>query len=115
MESLKAFIQFQVWFLLLALSGIVAYQLVTGKIHTKGLLSEKDNTGRLSPGRTQLLLSTIAGAIYYILSIDPEMNSLPAPPDEILAVLAGSNLVYLGEKFYSLVIKGITKQKEVTR
>ena len=104
METLVKFAQFEIWFLLGGLALVVAYKMLTGKINTTGLLKDKE-TGAISPGRVQLLLFTLMGAGSYLgmtatlAAEDPPM--LPDVPDELLLVVTGSNLVYLGGKSYS--------------
>ncbi|MGR3309723.1 MAG: hypothetical protein ACUZ77_03015 [Candidatus Brocadiales bacterium] len=53
MENLCLFVRYEIWFLLLGFALVIAYQILTGKINTKGLLLDKE-TGKLSPGRVQL-------------------------------------------------------------
>ena len=65
-----------------------------------GLLRSGDGT--LSPGRVQLLVLTVLTALQYLLSTmhDPShLHPIPAGP---VAVLGGSQAVYLGLKAWSV-------------
>ncbi len=99
METLVKFAQFEIWFLLGGLALLVGYQMLTGKINMSGLFDDK-LTHELSPGRVQLLVLTLAGAGYYLLLVaqQPLDGSLPPVPEEVLLLVGGSNLVYLGAK-----------------
>ncbi len=99
METLVRFAQFEIWFLLGGLALLVGYQMLTGKINMSGLFDDKVTRG-LSPGRVQLLVLTLAGAGYYLLLVaqQPPDGSLPPFPEDVLLLVGGSNLVYLGAK-----------------
>ncbi len=92
---------------LLLISGfalVVAWKLISGGIVTDGLLRTSEGGKRQSsPGRQQLLLFTIIAALQYLGTVwkNPSAESLPAPPQGMLAVLAGSQAVYLGGKAIS--------------
>ena len=79
------------------LLAIVSYQLVTGKISTAGMLSDKEEGG-VSPGRVQLLVVTLFAALYYLVLTSDNPKQLPEMPSELLLILGGSNLLYLGGK-----------------
>ena len=99
MTELTPIIRFELWLILGGLALIVGYQMLTGKINTTGLFDDKVTRG-LSPGRVQLLVLTLAGAGYYLLLVaqQPPDGSLPSVPEEVLLLVGGSNLVYLGAK-----------------
>jgi len=105
MAALMSFARHEIEFLLGTLAAIVAYQILTGKINTRGLLN--DEHGVFSPGRLQLLLVTLAGASY-VFSQVLESITLGAPgfptldPKWLLA-LFGSHAIYLGGKSYSVI------------
>ncbi|MDX6528330.1 MAG: hypothetical protein QOH41_620 [Blastocatellia bacterium] len=104
MRTLMTFARHEIEFLLGFLAAIAVYQILTGKINTRGLL--KDEHGVFSPGRLQLLLVTLACASY-VFSQVLESITLGAPgfptldPKWFLA-LFGSHAIYLGGKSYSL-------------
>jgi hypothetical protein len=93
-ETLIAFLSLEIEFLLVALMLIVGYQVLTGRINTKGMLFDKE-TQEFSPGRVQLLTLTLLTAFLYILQAAQNPAQLPEVPQELLLILGGSNLVYL--------------------
>lgn len=93
------FFLWEAWLLLLGLAGAVAYQMLTGKMNTGRMLFDK-GTGNFSPGRVQLLLLTLMTAFYQLLLVLKDPTRLPQLPPEVLLVLLGGNLAYLGGKFY---------------
>jgi len=96
---LAAVAQVVMWLFLVTLTLIVGYQLLNGRITTKGLLSDK-TTREFSSARLQLLLASIFGALYYLMrALDSQsLGSLPDIPEEVLLALGGSNVLYLGAK-----------------
>ena len=81
---------------------IVAFKLLIGQIIVRGLLTGKED-GKFSPGRLQLLMATLGGAIFYFVKIAgaTDMDALPPVPTELLLLVGGSNVGYLGGKIYS--------------
>lgn len=97
MEVLVGFLRFEIGLLLGGLIFVVIYRLVTGQINLSGLLTDGE-TGNFSPGRMQLLVFTLAGALYYIYLAASNPGQLPQFPQELLFLFGGSQLVYLGGK-----------------
>lgn len=97
MATLMTFVRYEVGFLLVALLVVVAYQMLTGRITTRGLLSEKTKTGGVSAARVQLLLFTI-GFAFYLLSQIVNLRQFPTIDTKWLLVLGGSHSIYLGSK-----------------
>ena len=99
MEVLTQIIRFELWLILGGLALVVAYKLLTGGINMTGLLDDKVSR-EPSPGRVQLLVFTVTGASYYLLlAVDQAASgSLPPVPPELLLLVGGSQLVYLGGK-----------------
>ncbi|MBC8031028.1 MAG: hypothetical protein H7Z16_13020 [Pyrinomonadaceae bacterium] len=104
MTRLIMFARYEVVFLLAALAAIVLFQIFTGRIITRGLLSEKGKEGvaAFSPTRLQLLLFTL-GVGFYVLG--QVMNSIaagkPAFPEidlNVMLILGGSHALFLGAK-----------------
>jgi hypothetical protein len=104
--------QFARWEIVILLGGlaiVVALQLLNGKINTRYLLygtitGRKKNDGRyFSPERVQLLAFTVGAALYYTAQVMGTASSgtFPAIPQGWLAVMGGSNAIYLGGKTYS--------------
>ena len=100
MQTLSTLVRLEIGSLLAILGLIVAYQILTGRIHTQGMLFDKA-TGNFSPGRVQLLLLTLMTVFYQVLQALKDPTEFPNIPQEALLVLGGGNLAYLGGKFYS--------------
>ena len=85
-----------------ALLAIVVFKLLAGQINIRGLLVDKE-VGTFSPGRLQLLLATLGGAVFYFFKITgvADTGTLPPVPAEMLLIVGGSNVGYLGGKIYS--------------
>ncbi len=103
MATLMMFARYEIGFFLGALIAVVAYQLLTGRINTRGLLSEKtrNGLGGVSPARVQLLLFTLAFA-FYLLSEIVHSHQFPTIDTKWLLVLGGSHSIYLGGKGLSM-------------
>lgn len=103
--GLGFFVTATVYALLGGFVWVVGSGIAGGRVVSRGLLADK-TTRRLSPERLQLLLLTIAGAGYYLLLVAEGLEGLvrgghprlPDVPDELLAVLLGSNGYYLTAK-----------------
>jgi hypothetical protein len=104
MATLMMFARYEIGFLLAALTAVVAYQILTGRINTRGLLSEKTKNGveGISAARVQLLMFTVAMA-FYVLSQIVKSGQFPTIETKWLLILGGSHSVYLGGKSLSLV------------
>jgi len=113
-EWLQQAVCWEVTLFLAALIGVVAFQLMTGRINTRKLLSAKTGNARggISPERVQLLISTLAAAAYYVMQVSGSARSgqLPDIPATWPAAIGGSNLIYLAGKAYgSLIFRSNTK------
>ena len=104
MATLMTFARYEIGFFLAALTAVVAFQMLTGRINTRGLLSEKGENGvvAVSPARVQLLLFTLAIA-FYVLSQIAYSHQFPIIDVKWLAILGGSHSIYLGGKGLSLL------------
>ena len=102
MPALVAFVRLEEECLLGGTILLVLYQLLTGKINTRGLLDDKLAGRRLTPERLQLLVLTVGAATYYLLQVIGHPTYLPSLPQELLLALGGSNALYLGAKTFSL-------------
>ena len=89
-----------------ALLLVVVFKLLAGQINIRGLLADKE-TGTFSPGRLQLLILTLGGASFYFFEIVgvADTGTLPPVPAELLLIVGGSNVGYLGGKIYSKFFK----------
>lgn len=109
MDTLITFIHLEIWFLLIGLLLLVVYQILTGKIEIKGILVEKDVPGksvkRYSQVRIQLSIFTVIGAFYYLQQVVNNPKEFPKVSEELLLLIGGSNMTYLGGKYYSLLFK----------
>ena len=106
MSLLLHLVRLEVWVFLLALAGIIAFQILTGDINTKGLLCRNSKamkkSGPISPARVQLLISTLGMAFYYLGQVmGNPTHGLPDVPASWPAVLGGSHAIYLGGKAYT--------------
>lgn len=112
MATLTMFAQYEIGFLLTALIAVVAYQILTGRVNTRGLLSEKTENGvvAVSPARVQLLLFTLAMA-FYVLSQIAYSHQFPTIDVKWLAILGGSHSIYLGGKGLPVLLS-LLKSKE---
>ena len=81
---------------------VVFWKLLTGAIVARGLLTDSIS-GRPSPAHLQLMVSTLLAAAFYAQAIAASPNSLPQPDVTILAVVGGSNVIHLGDRFWSLL------------
>lgn len=102
MEILATVIKWEIWVFMVGLVVVVGYQLLIGRINTAGMLNDKES-GEFSPARVQLLLFTFIAAGVYFLQVAAEPKEFPAIPQEMLYLLGGSNLFYLGGKGWALV------------
>jgi hypothetical protein len=90
-----------------ALFGIVAIQLLTGRLRTRYLLHgvRSDGSRYFSPERVQLLVFTLAAAFNCISDVlnNPHAGTLPKISEGWVALLGGSQAIYLGGKSYFLM------------
>ena len=112
MEMLSTVLRYEVLFALMVLAAIIAYRLLTGRINTRGLLRNKIGGHAISPGRLQLFVVTLLILIYYVMEV-LETKTFPNMPHEFVLALGGSNLVYLGGKFYGLLASNL--ENAITR
>lgn len=99
MTTLMTVARWEVGLFMAALAAIVVYQIVTGRINTRGLLSDKGKNGvvSFSPARLQLLMFTLATAAY-LLSQVMKLLAFPEIDPNVLVILGGSHALYLGAK-----------------
>lgn len=111
MHSILNFARIEIEVFLVALTLVVAFQLLTGKINVGGLLLEKTGYGAggavgYSPARLQMLLITLAGAFYLISKVLDNIHHgillFPNIDEKWLLLLGGSHSIYLGGKVNSL-------------
>jgi len=92
------------WAFLGTLGGIVLMRLLTGRINTRGLLSDPDNPV-ISVNKVQMLAATGYVALNYLGKLDTltDFHCLPDVDANMLALLGGSQAFYLGGKGASLL------------
>jgi hypothetical protein len=107
MAQLASLVRWEVWLAMIGVMAIVAYQLLTGRINARGLLFDRKD-GKFDPGRVQFLAITLFAALDYLFLFARAPTRLPALPPELLIVLGGSSLFYLGSKgaLLSLLLRG---------
>jgi len=105
MEALATALRYETLALLIGLISIIGYRLLIGKINTDGLLKDKTGDGKFSPGRLQMLVTTLSIALYYLLMVmkTTETGRLPDMPTEFLVALGGSHAIYLGGKVHGML------------
>lgn len=107
MPGLATAARWQIEILVGGLMLIVLYKLFTGSIPLSGLLTAQDSKGNLSfsPGRAQMLMATVLTALYYLLQVieNPSTDTLPSIPYTLVAILGGSQAVYIAGKARSLL------------
>ncbi len=103
MEILRQIVRLEIWLWLGGLIGVVVYQMLTGRINTRGLFSAKDGSSNMSPGRLQLLAFTLAGAALFLFQVVQNPHRFPDVPPEFLLLISGSNAGYLLGKWNTLI------------
>jgi hypothetical protein len=112
---MNAAARFASWELTVLVGGfivIVLWKLLTGGISLNNLLygdlRQRGETAGFtkvfSPGRAQLLMLTIISAVYYLLQVIHDPSKFPDLPQALVAILGGSQAVYLGGKAQSMLL-----------
>lgn len=97
LHGLIALVRGELIALTIGLFAVVAFQCLLGKIRLQGLFVGPD--GRFSATRLQLLMTTLAVALNYLL----QPHSLfSAGPAALGVAVGGSNLLYLARKYQLL-------------
>jgi hypothetical protein len=107
--TLVSVARLEVSFILIGMAIVVAYQMLTGRINVRGLLSDTED-GSFSVSRAQLLVLSLVGLILFIARVaGSQIGTLPDVPQELLLVVGGSNGVYLlvkGRRLLASLFKG---------
>ncbi len=105
-STLQAFVRLEVWLLLIGFFSVVGNQMLTGKINMRGLLVDKEEGG-LSPGRAQMLIVTLVGAMVFlgeaVKSAAQSPPALPNVPNVLLWATGGSQAIYLLGKARNII------------
>jgi hypothetical protein len=92
-------LQLEVRGFLLLLTAILAYRLLTRRIALAGLLARKDDGGRISPERVQLLLATLGLSAKYLSEVlQGGTAAMPDVSADWLIVFGGSSGIYAALK-----------------
>ena len=103
MGTLADFLAIECIVLIGAFAAVVSFKILAGDINTKAMLDEKrlvdgKPSGLFSPARLQALVITLAVAFYIVTEVSISGDGLPDIPKEVLVLLFGSQLGYLGFK-----------------
>jgi hypothetical protein len=111
MKTLMMFTQYEMGILMTALVAVVAFQMLSGRIKTAGLLNDKsvNGSGGVSPARVQLLLFTMAFSFYIVAQVADKIaagkpGEFPDIDVKWLALLGGSHSIFLGSKGLSMLL-----------
>jgi hypothetical protein len=96
-------------FLITALGAVTLWRLCKDGSFA-GLLRSRDKS--LSPARIQLLMVTVLTAMHYLLSTIHDPSHLPTVPLNLVAVLGGSQSLYLGAKAWDFRVKDKRQEKQ---
>jgi hypothetical protein len=100
-ELLVAVLRLEILLLCATLLGLVGYRLLTGHISLSGLLSGE--TGRPSPARIQLLITTLVATSVYLVRVLDDPGSLPPISNVFYLLVGASQIIYVGGKAAALV------------
>ena len=109
MTLLATLAKWELELLLFGFGATIAIKLLNGSINTTGLLygritSRPDATALyFSPERVQLLAITMISALDYLMLVlnNPSPGTFPPIPQNLPALVGGSNVLYLGGKAYA--------------
>jgi hypothetical protein len=93
-------VSWEVLGLLFAFFAVVASQVLTRQINTRGLLMRKEGDRAFSPERVQLVLATLAVAFQYLSQVLKDPRHFPDVPQSWLLLFGGSHALYIGRRFY---------------
>jgi hypothetical protein len=92
-------VHYEVFGFFCALSALLVYRALTGKLILSGLLLDKPHSNAISPERVQLLIATLAVSIMYLSRvIHGDGTVMPNISTSTLAVFGGSSGIYAAVK-----------------
>lgn len=103
------------------LFAAIGWKILTGEIKLDGILSSKRsglskaNTGNIfSPGRVQLVATTVITATYYLTHVVHDPARFPSIPKAWLLGLGASQGIYLGGKAVSafLGVQNLSRRRQ---
>jgi hypothetical protein len=100
--TVTRFLHLEVLAFLCALAATIFIQILTRRIQLAGLLSQSGGAGKVSPGRVQLLLATIATSATYLAQVASATNGkMPDVDVTWLYLFGGSGSIYALEKAWA--------------
>jgi hypothetical protein len=115
MDLLSTQTEYAGFALLCGFFAVILWKILAGAISLDGLLDSFDEQGHrsFSPARAQLLIFTILVAGKYVLAVsqNPHRDALPGLPDGLLAILGGSQAVYVAGKAWSAFVPKLKQLK----
>jgi len=116
MPGLVTAARWEMFILLGGLMVVVACKLMMGSVNLSGLLMVKGGVDdeTFSPARSQMLMSTMLAAMYYLLQVitNPSSTSIPDVPMPLVGLLGASHMIYLGGKVQSLKDQLFSKPRQ---
>lgn len=99
---------------LIALLALMIYRMLSGSVNLAGLFRTRGGagtpSGRIEAERVQLLIAFFFALAFYAKAAVAQAQtgmatSLPEAPEELIAILTGSNALYLGGKIGRFVTR----------
>lgn len=87
--------------------AVVFWKLATGSIPLDQLLETGGPTSSSSAGRAQSLAVTLFAALYYLIHVIQNPKQFPELPGTLVAMLVGSQSIYLGAKALDLLPESV--------
>ncbi len=113
LDFLSKIIQFDLWIFLVGVMSSVFFLAIKKRINIRGLLPKQTGNLVYNPQQIQVLILTLVFMGLYLVEVRHSLNSctkvpgiqcsLPMVRNEYLAILGGSNLVYLWGKLSSIL------------
>ncbi len=111
-DLLSKLIQVEIWIFLVGLMSTISFLILKKRINIIEILFDKPSTRTYNRAKLQLLLLSLGFVVVYLMEVRHNLNQcrldeqfcrLPDVQPEYLAILGGSNFVYLWGKFTSLI------------
>ena len=112
MASLFKLAYWEALILLIGLFAVVLWKFISGEVALDQLFEgdikapehPDGYSTQVSAGRIQVFWITLGVAYYYLLQVIHDPTHLPALPDSMVAILAGSHALYLGGKAQAIFL-----------
>lgn len=111
-DLLSKLIQLEIWIFLVGLISTIFFLMFKNKINVREILFDNPSSQTYSREKLQLLLTSLIFVVVYLMEVRHNLNqcqllgiscSLPEVRGEYLAILGGSNFVYIWGKLTSLI------------